>query len=92
MEKKLIKYLNELKTKANDSHPTKKLKDLYSCYSKGGVSESYNDNVGMMKTKTSSTNNVLKSIVDTVSTFVLDNQLTKEVVLRSMSFSDVSNL
>ncbi len=91
MEKNLIKYLNKLKEQAVSSHPTKTLKKRFSIYSKGSLNTSYNQGVATAE-KTISTNNILKSIVDTVCTFALDQHITKEVVLRSMSFSDMQNL
>ena len=92
MENYLIQYLDKLKEKAVKSHPTKILKDRYKCYAKGGVSETYKAEGTTTRERNVSTNNVLKSIVDTVSTFSLDNHLTKEVALKSMSFSDAQNL
>lgn len=91
MEKHLIKYLNKLKEQAVSSHPTKTLKKRFSIYSKGALNTSYKQGVATAE-QTISTNNILKSIVDTVCTFALDQHITKEVVLRSMSFSDMQNL
>ena len=89
MEPQLIKYLNKLKSKAIDAHPTESLKKRYSVY-KNGTLKTQKSNTS--KYSVNSTSNILKSIVDTVATFTLDQQLTKEVVLRSMSFSDFENL
>ena len=88
MEEQLLKYLNKLKEKAVNAQPKKKLEELYKCYSKGSIE----DNLEPSGFRDVSPSNVLKSIVDTVATFVLDNQLTKEVVLRQMSFADVQTL
>ena len=81
LEKQVIKYLDKLKVAATSSHPRKKLKEWRDYYS-GEFFDSKNRNYF----------NMIKPIIDTKLTAILDAKISTQVVPKYMSFQDFDQI
>lgn len=87
-EQKVVEYLEELKKGAISSHPSKYISKLRSYYL-GAADPKYADNKDLKKTKYY---NVIKPIVDTITTHILDAHITTSVRPKIKSNQDVETL
>lgn len=83
-QKKLIEILNGYRSNAISSH--KKIPFLkFEKYYRGNFSEDKKANIN-------NNYNIIKSLVDTKSTFVLDNQITTSIVPKNVSFANTQSI
>ena len=79
----LIKHLEELRKKAVKEHPTSELQKYWNYYS-GQSNKAEN--------KKENKYNIIKGIVDTKCTLILDNEIVSTVMPRMKTFVDVEGL